>query len=70
MTGDQLYDQFYAQLHEQARALIGKIVTLKKGGDGRTAIVVYAYKTIPGGVRLDAPLNGIRSWNIGELELV
>lgn len=45
--------------------LIGRKV--RYGTEVRTIVSVYS--DIPGGVRLDHPIDGFRSWNMDELEL-
>ena len=46
---------------------VGDRVTHKKTGAHR--IIVELYRDIPGGVRLDQPVEGFRSWNVADLKL-
>lgn len=47
----------------------GDLVRLRKQR-GRAAIVKGAYSDIEGGVFLDRPLSGFKSWNVCDLQLV
>lgn len=38
--------------------------------DGNTAKIIDFYSDIPGGVRLDTPIDGFVSWNVADLRLV
>ena len=46
------------------KSLIGTKV--RRGNSVRTIVSVYS--DIPGGVRLDKPIEGFKSWNLEELE--
>lgn len=49
-------------------SLKGRIVRVR--GSQKTAVVIYMMKSPSGGVCLDRPIEGLRYWNIDELELL
>lgn len=48
----------------------GDKVRLKKGKTKDTAIIIAKYADVRGGVIVDPSLEGFRSWNVEDLEVV